>query len=118
MPWIFVAVVRFGRPNCNWTRNPAEADRLLPGSTVTVGLFRLMNPAKCGLFPSCLCVLRGRFCRAKFVVRPSESRSFPDRPEKMETRGIFDPPILFSLQLMWDKFYPTISRYRKCTDRW
>ncbi|CAA7018961.1 unnamed protein product [Microthlaspi erraticum] len=20
--------------------------------------------------------------------------------------------------LMWDKFYPTISRYRKCTDRW
>ncbi|CAA7052911.1 unnamed protein product [Microthlaspi erraticum] len=79
----FVAVVRFGRPNPAYGREiSAEADRLLPGSTVTVGPFRYVISAERGLFLLCPCVSRGRF-----LSRDRASGRARDVPSRINRYG-------------------------------
>ncbi|CAA7049624.1 unnamed protein product [Microthlaspi erraticum] len=77
----FVAVERFGRPNFRGREISAEADRLFPGSTGTVGPFRYKISADRGLL--------SRFVRARtvFVAIDQSGRARPFLPGSTVTVG-------------------------------
>ncbi|CAA7045978.1 unnamed protein product [Microthlaspi erraticum] len=76
----FVAVERFGRPNSFGRENSAEAERMFPGSTGTVGPFRYENFGRSRpIFPGS-CVRANGFCRA--MSESGRARLIPSRLDR------------------------------------
>ncbi|CAA7052649.1 unnamed protein product [Microthlaspi erraticum] len=72
---IWSAKFGFGR------ENSAEAERLFPGSTGTVGPFRYEFRPIARFFPGSRAWRSNVFCRASSNIRPSTAYSFPARPD-------------------------------------
>ncbi|CAA7046735.1 unnamed protein product [Microthlaspi erraticum] len=98
-----------------WTRNLAEADRLLPGSTVTVGPSRYVIPAERGPFLLCLCVPRGRFCRA--IERPAQHKPFLSGSTALSRVRYCCSPRQRRQKLDAESGFTKLLDLCKCTDR-